>query len=115
MDRGHRLFTASEGPRGFRGPAILIREDFASAFSVSFLGSGVRWVAAFVPRDALLLSIHLPHKRQTFLQFLDVLQEVRNFVDSQITDGLKVIIGIDANVQDECMPGSPQSGACRPA
>ena len=97
--RGHRLFTASEGPKGFRGPAILIRGDFASAFNVSYAGSGVRWVAAAVPGVALLLSIHLPHKRQTFLQFLEVLQEVRNFVDSKNTDNLKLIIGIDANVQ----------------
>ena len=99
VGKGHRLFSASEGPRGFRGPAILIREDFASAFNVIFLGSGVRWVAAVVPGVALLLSVHLPHKRQTFLQFLEVLQEVRNFVNSQITDNLKLIIGIDANVQ----------------
>ena len=34
-----------------------------------------------------------------FLQFLEVLQEVRNFVESQITDNMKLIIGIDANVQ----------------
>ena len=95
----NRLFTASEGPKGFRGPAILIRGDFASAFSVTYLGSGVRWVAAAVPGVALLLSIHLPHKRQTFLQFLEVLQEVRSFVESKNTDNLKLIIGIDANVQ----------------
>ena len=99
VERGLRLFTVSEGPRGFRGPAILFREDFPNAFSVSFLGSGVRWVAAIVPGIALLVSIYLPHKRQTFLQFLEVLQEVRNFVDPRMTDGQKLIIGIDANVQ----------------
>ena len=99
LDRVHRLFTASEGPKGFRGPAILIRGDFASAFNVSYAGSGVRWVAAAVPGVALLLSIHLPHKRHTFLQFLEVLQEVRNFVDSKNTGNMKLIIGIDANVQ----------------
>ena len=66
VDGGHRLFSATEGPSGFRGPAILIREEFASAFNVKFLGSGVRWVAATVPGVALLLSVHLPHKRQTF-------------------------------------------------
>ena len=99
MDRRHRLFSATEGPSGFRGPAILIREEFASAFNVKFLGSGVRWVAATVPGVASLLSVHLPHKRQTSLQFLEVLQEVRNFVDTQITGNLKLIIGIDANVQ----------------
>ena len=104
VDRGHRLFSATEGPSGFRGPAILIREEFASAFNVKFLGSGVRWVAATVPGVALLLSVHLPHKRQTFLQFLEVLQEVRNFVESQIVDNLKLIVGIDANVQmSACM------------
>ena len=59
----------------------------------------MRWVAAIVPGIALLLSIHLPHKRQTFLQFLEILQEVRNFVDPRMTDGQKLIIGIDANVQ----------------
>ena len=71
---------------------------------MKFLGSGVRWVAATVPGVALLLSVHLPHKRQTFLQFLEVLQVVRNFVDSQIVDNLKLIVGIDANVQmSACM------------
>ena len=104
VDRGHRLFSATEGLSWFRGPAILIREDFASAFNVTFLGSGVRWVAATVPGVALLLSVHLPHKRQTFLQFLDVLQEVRYFVESQTMDNLKLIVGIDANVQmSACM------------
>ena len=104
MDRGHRLFSATEGPSGFRGPAILIREEFASAFNVTFLGSGVRWVAATVPGVALLLSVHLPHKRQTFVQFLEVLQEVRYFVESQIVENVKLIVGIDANVQmSACM------------
>ena len=98
VDGGHRLFMASDGPRGFRGPAILIRNDFADDFCVSFLGAGVRWVAAMVPEIALLLSIHLPHKRQTFTQFLEVLQEVRSFVDTRISDNLKLIVGIDANV-----------------
>ena len=100
MDRGHRLFSATEGPRGFRGPAILIRQDFATAFNVTFLGSGVRWVAATVPVPgvALLLSVHFPH-RFFFLKKLEVLQEVRNFLDTQITGNLKQVIGIDANVQ----------------
>ena len=67
---------------------------------MTFLGSDVRWVAPTVFGVALLLSVHLPHKRQTFfLQFLEVLQEVRNFVDSQITGNMKLIIDIDANIQ----------------
>ena len=98
VDGDHRLFSASEGPREFRRPAILIRQDFAAAFNVTFLCSGVRWVAAAVLGVALLVSVHLPHKRQTFLQFLEVLQEVRVFLDAHIAGDLKLIIGIDANV-----------------
>ena len=36
---GHRLLSATEGPGGFGGLAILIRQDFATAFNVTFLGS----------------------------------------------------------------------------
>ena len=67
--QGPQTFLGHGRPSGFRGPAILIREDFASAFNETFLGSGVRWVAATVPGVALLLSVHLPHKRQTFFFF----------------------------------------------
>ena len=73
------VFSAIFGPNGFRGSAIVIRE-FAFASNVTFLGSGVRWVAVTVPGVALLLSFHLLHNRQTFLQFLEVLQDVLNFL-----------------------------------
>ena len=56
VDRGQRLFSAIEGPRVFRGRAILIREDFASAFNVIFTGSGVIWAAATVLGVALCLD-----------------------------------------------------------
>ena len=62
---GHRLFSATEGHRGFRGPAILIRQGIATAFNVTFLGS-VRWVAAIVPGVALLVCVHVPLKRLFF-------------------------------------------------
>ena len=37
---GLRLFSATEMLRGFRGRAILIRQDYATTFNVTFLGSG---------------------------------------------------------------------------
>ena len=68
VDWGHRLLGHCWAERvpwfsNFYSRGVCI------SFKVTFLGSGVRWVTVTVPGVALPLGFHLPHKRQTFLQF----------------------------------------------